>query len=65
MSSKGNQTTKNRRYFYKSKLKKKIIITPYTTREYLKKLINVYSHIFKIIEKGHKGRKNAMTIGVL
>ena len=89
---------KNRRYFYKSKLKKKIelilriprdyllnhqdqtinttwlrnilrkrkkiIITPYTAREYLKKLIHVYSHIFKIIEKGHKGRKNAMTIGL-
>ena len=44
--------------------RKKIIITPYTAREYLKKLINVYSHIFKIIEKGHKGRKNAMTIGL-
>ena len=39
---------KNRRYFYKSKLKKKIIITPYTTREYLKKLIQIYSMSLKL-----------------
>ena len=90
---------KNRRYFYKSKLKKKIelilriprdyllnhqdqtinttwlrnilrkrkkiIITPYTAREYLKKLIQVYSHVFKMIENGQKGRSKAMTIGIL
>ena len=90
---------KNRRYFYKSKLKKKIelilriprdyllnhqdqtinttwlrnilrkrkkiIITPYTAREYLKKLIQVYSHVFKMIENGQKGRDKAMTIGIL
>lgn len=45
--------------------RKKIIITPYTAREYLKKLIQVYSHVFKMIENGQKGRSKAMTIGIL